>query len=296
MTESSSHQKHEFVVRHPNGRAVRGSVVGARDLQQVVFYSHGFPASRIEASIAHRAALERGITIVALDRPGFGGSDWYPERRFEDWVQDVELAADHLGVSRFAVLGVSGGTPTAVAVAALLPDRVTSLVVVSGVGPIRGSQSLRGMNLINRMLIILGRRLPGLARWSVWGLANLWRSFPSVVALWFGALLPGVDRRIVARREVGIVLAKNIKESLAQGVRGAVGEFMLLTSDWSHLLQKVRVPTTVWHGDADSYVPIVMGEMVHQSILGSTFRKVMGGGHFMILDTMGEVLESLKVR
>jgi pimeloyl-ACP methyl ester carboxylesterase len=286
-------KKHELMLRHPNGRAVHCTIIGARDLKKVVFYSHGFPASRIEAVVAHQEAVRLGLTIVALDRPGFGASEWYPERRFEDWPKDVALVADHLQVERFAVLGVSGGTPTAVATAAALPDRVSSLVVVSGVGPVDGPGALQGMNPANKAFLRLARRVPWLAKGCVWGLAHIWRAFPGAVALWFGALLPAVDRQIVTRRDVGVVLAKNIKEALCQGVRGTVSEFMLLASDWSHLLSRVSVPTSIWHGDADTYVPISMGEMLHRGIQGSTFHKVEDGGHFMILDTMGPVLESV---
>lgn len=112
MTELVEFQngKHEqAVVYNAAGRAIRYVVFGARDLKRVVFYSHGFPASRVEAGLAHTAARERGITVVALDRPGFGGSAWYGERSFQDWADDVVTVANHLGVERFGVLGVSGG-------------------------------------------------------------------------------------------------------------------------------------------------------------------------------------------
>lgn len=294
MVEGAVLEKRELAVRHPNGRQVYCSIVGASDLQKVVFYSHGFPASRIEAMVAHREAERLGITIVALDRPGFGASDWYSERCFEDWAKDVALVADQLGVKRFGILGVSGGTPTAVAAAGTLADRVSSLTIVSGVGPVTGSKSLKGMNLVNRALLSLGYRVPWLGEKVVWGLAQVWRAFPRIVMVWFGVLLPAVDRQVVSRREVGVILAKNIREALIQGVRGTVVEFMLLASDWSALLSKVRVPTTIWHGDADTYVPLAMGESLHQGIVGSTFHTVVGGGHFMILDTMAEVLEGLQ--
>jgi pimeloyl-ACP methyl ester carboxylesterase len=293
VSESELSKKHELLLRHPNGRTVHCSIIGARDLKKVVFYSHGFPASRIEAVTAHQQALKLGLTIVALDRPGFGASEWYEGRRFEDWSEDVRLVADHLEVARFAVLGVSGGTPTAVAAAAAMPERVSSLVVVSGVGPVDGPQALAGMNIANRVLLRLAQSAPWLAQGFVWSLAHVWRTFPGAVALWFGMLLPAVDRRIVERREVGIVLAKNIKEALSQGARGTVSEFMLLASDWSALLARVAVPTSIWHGDADTYVPISMGESLHQGIKGSSFHKVVGGGHFMILDTMDQVLEGI---
>jgi len=89
-------------------------------------------------------------------------------------------------------------------------------------------------------------------------------------------------------------MAKNIREGLSQGVRGAVSEFRLLVTDWGGILSRVGVPTTIWHGDADTYVPIAMGEVLHRGIAGSIFHKVEGGGHFMILDTMAEILGGLK--
>ena len=291
---SDSLSRGQNTLRHPTGRVVNYTIVGSENLQKVVFYSHGFPASRIEASIAHREAQQRGITVVALDRPGFGGSEWYSGRRFEDWAGDVALVADHLGIAQFGILGVSGGTPTAVAAAALLQGRVSSLTIVSGMGPVMGPASLKGMNRVNRGLLSLGRRLPWLGQGILWMVATLWRVFPRIVMLWFGVLLPKVDRQVVARREVGVILTRNIREALSQGVRGAVSEFMLLTSDWSALLSRVRVPTTIWHGDADTYVPVTMGEVVHRGIQGSIFHKVVGGGHFMILDTMPEVLEGIR--
>lgn len=285
---------HTRTFRHASGREVQCAIFGARDMHKVVFYSHGFPASRIEAFTAHQAASARGLTIVALDRPGFGGSEWYPGRQFEDWAGDVELVSRELGVERFSILGVSGGTPTAVAAAGILTGRVKSLVIVSGIGPVVDGRVLRGMNLANRAFLYLGITVPALARTGVWALAQVWRTFPRAVAVWFGALLPGVDRKIVTRKEVATILARNIKEALSQGVRGTVSEFALLASDWSHLLHKVNVPTRIWHGTADTYVPLGMGEALHRGITGSTFNKVKDGGHFMILDTIDQVLGSLE--
>lgn len=281
----------EIHLKHSDGRGVRGSVFGARDLATVVFYSHGFPASRIEAAVAHRVAKDFGLTIVALDRPGFGGSDWYAHRQFEDWATDVELVANHLNVEKFAILGVSGGTPTAVAAAARLTDRVTSLGIVSGIGPLHDPHSFDGMNIANRGLLKLAQVSPSFGRWSIGTIAGMWRVAPALADLWFGLLLPAVDKAIVTRRDVGVVLAKNIRESLSQGVRGAVTEFMLLTTDWRPLLAEVRVPTTIWHGDADTYVPLGMATILQKGISGSTLHEVKGGGHFMIIDTLHTILE-----
>lgn len=290
MKEHESPRGHELQLRHLDGRAVMCSVLGARDFKNTVFYSHGFPACRIEATVAHREALERGITIIAVDRPGFGGSDWYRGRRFEDWASDVRLVADHLKIATFGVLGVSGGTPTAIAAAALLTDRVTSLGIVSGIAPVQAPGAIQGMNIANKLLLRLGVACPWLGTVIIGIVALIWRTFPLSAKVWFGALLPTVDRQIVTRREVGLVLAKNIREALRQGTRGVITEYQLFTSDWTGLLTQVQVPTVIWHGDSDTYVPVSMGETLKKNISGSVFHKVPGGGHFMIIDRLSSIL------
>lgn len=282
---------HELLLKHSSGRAVLAATFGARDFTRVIFYSHGFPASRVEATIAHGAALKEGLTIIALDRPGFGGSDWYGDRRFEDWAQDVALVADHYGLERFGILGVSGGTPYAIAAAGALNGRVTRLTVVSGVSPMTIPGALKGMNVANRALVGLSRISKTVARMSISAIASVWRAFPSMVSVWFGALLPKPDIAIVRRNEISVVLARNMREALRQGIRGAVTEFMLLVSDWSPLLERVTVPTSIWHGDEDTYVPPGMAEILSKRIKDSTFHIVKGGGHFMIVDRLEPILK-----
>lgn len=290
MKEHEPPRGHELQLRHPDGRMIMCSVVGARDFKNTVFYSHGFPACRIEATVAHREALDRGITIVAIDRPGFGGSEWYPRRRLEDWASDVCLVADHLNIPTFGVLGVSGGTPTAVAAAAILPDRVRSLCIVSGIAPVQAPGAMRTMNIANKALLWLGVAIPWLGAVAIAIVAAIWRAFPFAAKIWFGVLLPTADRQIVTRRDVGLVLTKNIREALRQGIRGVVTEYRLFTSDWTALLTQVRVPAVIWHGDADTYVPVSMGETLKKNIAGSIFHKVPGGGHFMIVDRLSSIL------
>lgn len=289
-------KQHECVVSHDDGRVVHACVVGVRDFKRVIFYSHGFPASRLEVVIAHESAQKLGLTIVALDRPGFGGSQWYRGRCLEDWAQDVVLVANHLGVERFGILGVSGGSPTAIAAAGELKERVTTLSVVSGVSPVQDRRVLSGMNLANQFLLRLGGVVPGLGKGVITIIAALWRLNPIVAQLWFRMLLPEADIAIGRRPEVSRVMVRAIREGLRQGVQGAANDFELLLSDWRYLVERIRVPSHVWHGDADTYVPLGMGQLLARDIPGAVFHKVEGGGHFMIVDRLMEILETASAR
>lgn len=270
----------------PSGRVVCYAIYGDPSLTKVIFYSHGFPASRLEASLAHTEALKNGLSIIALDRPGFGASDYLPGRRFEDWADDVMLVANHYSLANFELFAVSGGTPSAIAAAGLLRERVSHLTIVSGIGPVSNLSSLKGMNPANRLMLTLGHYAPWLGSFFVANLVRLWRVFPRLIALWFGLLLPRPDFRVLLRRDFRVIFMRNILEALSKGPAGPVAEFKLLASDWSYLLAKVSVPTTIWHGDSDTYVPLTMGRRVHSGIKGSELKIVPNGGHFMVVNML----------
>jgi pimeloyl-ACP methyl ester carboxylesterase len=58
-----------------------------------LFHFHGHPGSRLEAQLAHADAEREGVRIIAIDRPGYGLSDYKPGRRLLDWPDDVVEAS-----------------------------------------------------------------------------------------------------------------------------------------------------------------------------------------------------------
>jgi pimeloyl-ACP methyl ester carboxylesterase/DNA-binding CsgD family transcriptional regulator len=75
--------------------------------------------------------LSRGHTLIRYDERGCGLSD----RQFDGtptidtYVGDLAAVADAAGLERFALLGLSGGGPTAIEYAARNPERVSRLVL-----------------------------------------------------------------------------------------------------------------------------------------------------------------------
>jgi pimeloyl-ACP methyl ester carboxylesterase len=90
-------------------------------------------------SFAPLAPFLPGLDLVALDLPGHGLSGHRPpgvRYHFDDNIFDVLSAADHLGWTRFHLIGHSMGGAVATLVAAACPDRVASIVNIEGLGPI----------------------------------------------------------------------------------------------------------------------------------------------------------------
>lgn len=115
------------VIPLPDGRqlgfAEYGSLTGIP-----LFYFHGTPGSRLEASRLHEICQRRGIRAVTPERPGVGLSSFQPNRCITDFAADVMYLASHLGFKRFAVLGYSGGGPYALACARAIPSNMISAV------------------------------------------------------------------------------------------------------------------------------------------------------------------------
>src|SRR5215469_2306795 len=88
------------------GRRLGYAQYGRPDGEPIMYF-HGHPGSRLEASLAHDAAAASGFRVIALDRPGYGLSDFQPRRVVTDWPADVAAAADALGIDTFSVAGGS---------------------------------------------------------------------------------------------------------------------------------------------------------------------------------------------
>jgi pimeloyl-ACP methyl ester carboxylesterase/DNA-binding CsgD family transcriptional regulator len=79
--------------------------------------------------------LGRISTLVRYDERGCGLSEWnIDDFSLDARVADLEAVIDDLGLDRFALLGMSGGSPVALAYALRHPGRVTRIVVYGGSG------------------------------------------------------------------------------------------------------------------------------------------------------------------
>ena len=75
---------------------------------------HGTPGSRFMFGLTDKAARERGLRVIAPDRPGYGHSDYRRNPSLMRSAEDFIALADTLELEQLAVIGVSGGGPHAI--------------------------------------------------------------------------------------------------------------------------------------------------------------------------------------
>ncbi|MCU0301026.1 MAG: alpha/beta hydrolase [Candidatus Nanopelagicales bacterium] len=237
---------------------------------------HGTPGGRIswwgpDPSIDARHGLRR----FSLDRPGYGESTRQPGRRVVDLVADLVTVADTLGLGRFAVTGGSGGGPHALALAALLPERVLRCLAVVSVAPI-GPDGLAeeawldGMtegNVLEFRAAMAGeaeiRALCEAERGTI--LARLADGRSDILGDAYE--LAEQDRTQMARHSVP--MGAQMAHALAPGVDGWVDDDLALVQPWGFDVAAIEVPVRLSYGRADTLVPAAHGDWLASAIPGA---------------------------
>lgn len=279
--------------RLPDGRHLGYAEYGAPG-GRPFFYFHGLPGSRLEIVLADLPARQRGLRLIALDRPGIGLSDPRPGRTLADWPETVAALAEHLEISRFGVLGVSGGGPYALACARYLADQLTAVGIVCGLAPPEMPGFTEGMTPVAAGLLNSARYTPLLAAQLGYGMGWSMARFPGLVLNLAGAGAPASDRLTLNRPEVRETILRSMEQAFSQGSRGAVDDLLLYARSWGFRLQDIDMPVHLWQGEADHIVPPSMGRYLAEHLPRREARFYPGEGHFSLpFEHIDKILDSL---
>src|SRR5206468_10678089 len=97
-----------------SGRSLEVREYGDADGHPIFFF-HGLIGSHHQASYIDDQARRHGLRIIAPNRPGVGRSDFLTRKTSLEVVPDVEDVILALKLGEFSVIGISGGTPYALA-------------------------------------------------------------------------------------------------------------------------------------------------------------------------------------
>ena len=280
------------IVELPDGRELAWSEAGD-PAGAPVFAFHGTPGSHHQLLVDPAPLVAVGVRFIAPDRPGYGHSTFHAGRTLQSWAGDVAALADHIGVDRFAVLGLSGGGPHAAACARFLPDRVTSAAIVSGIAPLADRGSEAGMMPMNRAVTRVARRAPALTRVPFGLMTRVGRRFPDRAIESFKRQLPPADVAVLSRPDAKEAIRRDMAHPSPTTGRAATQDFALFTRDWGFRLEDITVPVHVWQGDADVNVPPAHASWQAERIPGAVLHWFPGEGHLMCMDHMEEILRTL---
>ncbi|KAI3320137.1 alpha/beta hydrolase [Xylariaceae sp. AK1471] len=316
-------QRDSQTLKLPDGRVLGFAEYGS-PMGKPVFFFHGFPSSRLEAASIFELIHRQDLRIIAPERPGFGLSTFNPRHRITDWPQDVRALAAHLGLSRFAILGGSGGAPYALACARALPAETMSAVgLMAPAGPWKEA-GIAGVPLSARITAFMAYYWPGTLRVVTAGVVGLSRwlvttglvsraidrwlekisiekggeretPIPSTTTLTTSQPNPSPAATTASIKEKREALLRFVFETFRQGTAPMVRESQLLTWEgWGLPLEEVKYDKIlIWHGTEDGQSPIRMVRYLAQHLPHCELREFEGETHFTLVKHLGHMLEEL---
>ncbi|MFE4825283.1 alpha/beta fold hydrolase [Streptomyces sp. NPDC056672] len=257
-----------------------------------VFLLHGTPGSRLGPAPRGMVLYQRGMQLIAYDRPGYGGSDRLEGRSVADVAQDVATIADALGLERFAVVGRSGGAPHALACAALMPDRVTRTAALVTLAPrdAAGLDWFEGMAASNVLEYTTASRNPDGVAARLIPRADAIRKDPARLLDDLRRELTDSDRMVVSDAGVRTMLLRNYQEGLRGSAYGWIDDALAFCGPWGFDPAGIKGPVLLWHGEKDVFSPVGHSRWLAERIPGATVVLEPAAAHFDALHALPRIL------
>ncbi|WP_148616038.1 alpha/beta fold hydrolase [Nocardioides rubriscoriae] len=258
-------------------------------------WMHGTPGARRQIPLEARAyALDHGLRIIGIDRPGIGSSTAHLYRDIYDWTGDLELLLDALGVDTVHVVGLSGGGPYALAAGAGLPGRVLGVGVLGGVAPTVGPDAVGG-GIIQLAValapLLTATRVPlGIALTNA---IRLVRPLAGTGLDLYAAVQPAGDKNLLARPEFKAMFLDDLLNGARFQTLAPLSDLVLFTRDWGFRAADVVAPVRWWHGDADHIVPFAHGAHLVSRLPDAEMSVIAGESHLGGLGIAEEVISTV---
>jgi pimeloyl-ACP methyl ester carboxylesterase len=266
-------------------------------------YLHGTPDSRLARHPDDGLAAAAGVRLLAIDRPGYGGTSPSVGGWAAGWpdavATDVATVLDALAVERCAVLAWSGGALTGLALAgsSALAGRVSALGIVAGLVPpgafddpaVRAAAESR-LGVIELADVVPAGELGA-------EVAPMLAPFPCDLAL---AAEHQADHRDAAgAAELATVtggaerMAAALVEAVRSGLAGVAADVEAQARPLLVDLAAVTCPVRLWYGTADTVTPPAFGRWYAARLPAARLAVVEGAAHYLAFTAWAELLASL---
>lgn len=270
------------IVHLPDGRRLGYAEYGLAGGVPVLFFHAAPGSSHIHTDMAEIAA-QRGVRLIAVERPGYGLSDAHSGRTFLSWADDIAALMDTLGVARFSIIGLSGGCPHTLACAYKFPDRVQKVALSAALVP----GDTEGVPDMVAGLYALAQNNPDELRKTFAALAPSAAALRAVVSASVG------DRDKLVVNECAAEFELDYMRALLSGVEGVASDYILFSGSWGFPLEGIRTEVLLWSGTADLNTPPAMAHSLASQLANSKIFMLADEGHFALYEHWDEILKKL---
>jgi pimeloyl-ACP methyl ester carboxylesterase len=249
-----------------------------------VLYHPGTPVSMVMGRWGHDAAIETGVRLIALNRPGYGGSAMTAGLASLRAVgRDTAELARLLGLEAFAVFGSSGGGPYAVATAVVAPEAVRALGLVGATGPWRSLNDPSDSPEDRACLAMLDAGdFDG--AWACLRKTAEDERAKLTTDEWLDSLFRGEDTPLTRSEAYRALWDENMRV-VRSNVDGYTLDNLAWGGPWDVDPRDVTSPTALWYGTDDLHCPLDgHGRWYAERIRRSELIELAGAMHMQVID------------
>lgn len=272
------------------GFAEFGSATG-----RAIVWLHGTPGARRQIPTEARAyAAANSLRLLSIDRPGIGSSTPHRYGSLAEFPADLAALLEALGIDKFAIIGLSGGGPYALAAAHEMPDRVIAAGILGGVAPTVGPDAIGGGAM---RLASLAAPLVGVAGAPIGRLLSsalrVARPIGEPAIRIYGRLSPQADRELLARPEFRAMFLDDLLHGGQRGMDAPFADILVFARDWGFRVGEIEVPVRWWHGDQDHIIPHSHGAHMVSLLPNARLFTMPGESHISTLDSAIDIIDEL---
>lgn len=272
----------DIELQQRGGRTLHIYDTGPDDGFPVVWH-HGTPNIGPPPAPLFDTARRLKVRFIGYDRPGYGGSTPRPDRPVASAAHDVQAIADALSLGQYAVMGHSGGSPHALASAALHPGRVVAAVSIAGLAPFTAGdlEWYAGMHSAASLLAAAAGRAAKEA---------------------YEATDPPFDPEMFTPADHAALsgpwswLNTVVGPAMQRGPAPLIDDDLAYVRPWGFDPQGIRVPVLLLHGMDDRVVPASHSRWLARRIPGAELWSSPGDGHLSVLNHAPAALGWLRAR
>lgn len=277
--------------------------------RRVAFYEYGDPngapiifchgtGSHVHVMLLHKAAKRLGYRVIVPDRPGIGLSDFDPKRKILDGASDIAGLADHMGIGKFGVMGISGGCPTLLACAYSLAERITFVVDLAGAAPLyTDPAALKQLGAMDRFFAIIGAHMPlGLFQipFALLGFQQKIMKSPKAFADMMRSSMCKADMELFNIPEMQYVFMRDFQELFRQGARPPALDAQLIYLPWDFDIHQIKTHVDIRQGTDDRWIPAYFSQYLAKALPDAALHMKPGQGHFYHMAYAEDTLRTLK--
>ena len=237
---------------------------------------HGWPLSDAMYEYQYADLIKNGYRTIGITLRGFGQSDKpYGKYDYDVFVEDIKVVLEELRIDNAVLGGFSFGGATVIRFASKYNnEHISKLALFGAAAPceVRKDDFPYGLpiEVLNSLIELNSTNRPQLIEE-------------------FGKLFAASET----------ALPKNISDWLAriqfQSSQYAMeqGLYMIRDSDLRAELEKITIPTAIFHGKLDKLCPFELAEQLHKGIANSKLIAFENSGHALFLEERAKFNDEL---